>query len=727
MNLQEKLKHYKLSEDEYTKALSLLNKEELSVIEWALFSSLWSEHCSYKSSKVHLKNLYNKSIKIVSEEGENAGVVDLGEGEKVAFKMESHNHPSFIEPFQGASTGVGGILRDIFTMGARPIALANYLCFGEKGSERLKTLIEGVVSGISFYGNCVGVPNITGQTEFDKSYNKNNLVNAFALGYYGKDDKIISSKIKTPGHLLVYVGAKTGKDGVHGASMASESFDKDSESKRPTVQIGDPFYEKCLIESCLEVMKSGLVEAVQDMGAAGLTSSSFEMSYGGGLGLEIDLSKVPLRQKDLTPEEILLSESQERMLLTCSEDNLEPIQNVFKKWGLDAEVIGSVRKEKEIKLYWKGELVCEISPEAIVGNAPQYNHDFEAQESKFVESLTTPDGNIQDSKHLKDMLSSVCGASRSWIYDQYDQRVGAKTLLDCSEQIGAVVLPESKRSVGVALGCRPHLMKLDSKIGAQDAFLHPAICLAAKGYTPWAVTDCLNFGNPQKKKVMSDFVSSLKGLSEACEAFEAPIISGNVSLFNETEDENIAPTPAVGVVGLNTEKVDKNYRPIRSHFQKTESTIYLVECSQLSWTGYSGLVFGCQSSVEGRPFDLAKLRALSNWLVKICGEKDKPFSSRVVSKFGLGFALSNMLTAEVGFQLNKAFDLKELYLEKLYQVILEMPAGSNLEKTDSHHDFSFKKIGKTASGGTLDFNFESYTWSQVQNLKEESWSKNFEL
>lgn len=721
MNLQEKLKHYKLSEVEYKNALGLLNKEELSVIEWALFSSLWSEHCSYKSSKVHLKNLYNKSGKIVSEEGENAGVVDLGEGEKVAFKMESHNHPSFIEPFQGAATGVGGILRDIFTMGARPIALANYLCFGEKGSDRLQTLIEGVVSGISFYGNCVGVPNITGQTEFDKSYNKNNLVNAFALGYYGKGDKIISSKIKTPGNLLVYVGAKTGKDGVHGASMASESFDKDSEAKRPTVQIGDPFYEKCLIESCLEVMKNGLVEAVQDMGAAGLTSSSFEMSYGGGLGLEMDLSKVPLRQDDLTPEEILLSESQERMLLTCTQDNFPKIQAVFKKWGLDAEVIGSVREEKEIRLYWKGELVCEISPEAIVGNAPQYNHEYELKESEF--SGILPEG----SKDLDSMHSSVYGASRSWIYDQYDQRVGAKTLLDCSEQIGAVVLPESKRSVGVALGCRPLLMQFDSKIGAQDAFLYPALCLSAKGYEAWAVTDCLNYGNPQKKNVMSDFVGSLQGLSSACEAFEAPIISGNVSLFNETENENITPTPAVGVVGLNTEKVTEHYKPIRSHFQKPGNSVYLIEYAGLSWSGYSGFISGGKPSAKGEAFDLVKMSDFSKSLLQICRGDKKPLSTRVVGKFGPAFALTNMITNDVGFDINNEFDTKELFKEKFYQVILEMPEDPSEDAVCDGENFSCVKLGETTSDGALKFNSQNYNWDQIQKLKNESWSKNFEL
>ena len=707
MNLQEKLKHYGLSQREYDYALGLLKKENLSDIEWALFSSLWSEHCSYKSSKTFLRKLYKNSDRLVSEEGENAGVVDLGEGERIAFKMESHNHPSFIEPFQGAATGVGGILRDIFTMGARPMALANYLCFGEPSSDRLSELVNGVVSGISFYGNCVGVPNITGQTEFHKSYNKNNLVNAFALGYFGKDDKIVSSKIKTPGHLVVYVGAKTGRDGVHGASMASESFDKDSEAKRPTVQIGDPFYEKCLIESCLEVMRSGLVEAVQDMGAAGLTSSSFEMSHGGGLGLEIDLSKVPLRDETLTPEEILLSESQERMLLTCLEDNFLEVKKAFERWGLDAKVIGYVRKEPQIRLLWKGDIICEIDPGLIVGKAPEYQHEF--KEVQWSDS-----DKVGHQRDLLGFYSSVHGASREWIYNQYDQRVGASTLLDCSEQIGSIVLPESKRSVGVALGCSPKLMTLNPFIGGMDAFLRPALSLSAKGYEPWAVTDCLNFGNPLKPDIMGQFSLSLKGLSQACEAFRSPIISGNVSLFNETEGENIAPTPAVGVVGLNPEKVTKDYRPIRSHFVKAESEVYLLSCRDFVWSGY-GL-----DSVQGQgELDLKKLSQFSKLLLELTrSNKNRPISSRVVGHMGLAGALSNMCTEAVGFGLEVDMDEERLFTEGLYEVVLEF---SETPDFDSLKDFAFVYLGKTTQGGAIDF--ISLNANQINEVKKKAWVK----
>ncbi len=359
--LKEKLKRYRLSVSEYERIQKLLGRDPEG-IEFALFSALWSEHCSYKSSRVHLKKFANKSKRVLQAMGENAGVIDLGQGEKVAFKMESHNHPSFIEPYQGAATGVGGILRDIFTMGARPIALANYLCFGEPSAPRMTSIVEGVVAGISGYGNCVGVPTVTGQTEFHSSYNNNVLVNALAVGLFTKEDPVVTSQASGPGNWVVYVGAKTGRDGVHGASMASESFGEDSASKRPTIQIGDPFLEKLLIESCLEVMKQDLVVAIQDMGAAGLTSSSFEMSAKGGVGFKIHLDKVPLRDSSIGPEEILLSESQERMLLVCEPSKFAAIQKVFHRWNLDASVIGEVTADTDVELIWKNERLCKIDP-----------------------------------------------------------------------------------------------------------------------------------------------------------------------------------------------------------------------------------------------------------------------------------------------------------------------------------------------------------------------------
>jgi phosphoribosylformylglycinamidine synthase subunit PurL len=548
MNLDLKLKHYRISKNEFDKIKELLGREPQGV-EWALFSALWSEHCSYKSSKIHLKKLFNKSPRLVSAEGENAGVIDIGFGEKIAFKMESHNHPSFIEPYQGAATGVGGILRDIFTMGARPVMLANYLCFGEPQAPRMKALVDGVVRGIGGYGNCVGVPTITGQVEFHRSYNKNILVNAFALGLFREGEKVFSAKATGVGNLVVYVGAKTGKDGVHGASMASESFDDKTEAKKPTIQKGDPFLEKLLIESCLEVMKNNLVESIQDMGAAGLTSSSFEMSARGGVGFNLHLDRVPLRDSTMGPEEILLSESQERMLLICKPKNLAKLQEVFKKWDLDAESIGEVVDGKEITLFWRGEILTQINPQLLVDHAPQYERPYDswAPKNKVAEvsSLVS-----SPKETLLKVLSSPEGTSREWVYEQYDQRVGAKTAMDASQTLGVIRLPDSKRGLGLSLGCRPYIMRMDAQIGGADSVLYPSLELAAKGFQPLAVTDCLNFGSPENRTIMSEFVASLEAMSAACEALDAPIISGNVSFYNETLGQNITSTPATGVVGL---------------------------------------------------------------------------------------------------------------------------------------------------------------------------------
>ncbi len=719
MTLEEKLKHYGLSKEEYSMACGILGEKdgieggerEPTQIEWALFSALWSEHCSYKSSKNHLKNLYNKSEIIVSEDGENAGVVDLGQGERVAFKMESHNHPSFIEPFQGAATGVGGILRDIFTMGARPIALSNYLCFGESGSDRLQTLVEGVVSGISFYGNCVGVPNVSGQTEFNKTYNTNNLVNAFALGYYGKDDKIVSSKIRTPGNKVVYVGAKTGKDGVHGASMASESFDEGSESKRPTIQIGDPFYEKCLIESCLEVMKKGLAESVQDMGAAGITSSSFEMSVGGGLGLDLDLSKVPLRDQTMNPEEILLSESQERMLMAVPEANVAEVQKIFSKWGLDAVEIGEVRKEKEIRIFWRNELVCEINPFDIVERAPRYDRPHHKLEWKSIKGEPAL-------LELEEVYSSLQGCSRNWIYDQYDQRVGAKTISDCSSPIGIVRLPESGRPLGMVLGCRSLLMDLSPILGGKDSILSPAIQLSLKGFKPWAVTDCLNFGNPQKENIMSEFTNSLSAMSEACEAFKAPIISGNVSLYNETEGENITSTPATCVVGLRDQELtDADNRLPSSQFAESGSKLVMLECGDFSWSGYSGDLKGQTAWGEG-DLDIPLVKDFCDYLYEIALNGDVR-SSKLVSKFGPQYALSQMLGKEIGVKLNPGVTEELLRTEKLYQVILEVDKSFNLPESK----FKVVELGETTEGGVFEYLGKKLSYVERNDLGQAGWEK----
>lgn len=542
---QKKLKHYRLTEDEYRLAKSFIGRD-LNPIEWPLFSALWSEHCSYKSSKIHLRKFSYRNSATPEMDGENAGIVDLGFDEKIAFKMESHNHPSYIEPFQGAATGVGGILRDIFTMGARPIANANYLCFGDSESPFMTSLKDGVVKGISSYGNCVGVPTVTGQTNFHARYEKNILVNAMSVGYFGPNQPIALSKAAGVGNDVVYVGAKTGKDGVHGAAMASASFDSDLESKKPNIQVGDPFFEKLLIESCLEVLGKNLVVAMQDMGAAGLTSSSFEMASKGQVGLKIDLSLVPMRDSSMNPEEVLLSESQERMLLICEPSKFNELKTVFNKWGLDAVRLGEVTKDRKVKLLWKNEILTDIDPDLLVEKAPRYERPFETW--SMPRRTNSELKKVQPIKKHQENLN--------WIYSQYDQRVGARTAQACESSVATVQLDHSKRGLSIAVGCRPDVMRIDAFIGGLDAVYYPAFQMALQGSKALAVTDCLNFGNPQKKEIMSEFVASVEGIAEASKKLDAPVISGNVSFYNETETQNIISTPATGLVGLRSDVED---------------------------------------------------------------------------------------------------------------------------------------------------------------------------
>ncbi len=640
--LQAKLKHYRLNETEHRRIAGLLGREPQGV-EWALFSAMWSEHCSYKSSRVHLKGLFNKSPRVLQSFGENAGVVDLGDGERVAFKIESHNHPSFIEPYQGAATGVGGILRDIFTMGARPVAVADYLCFGRPEAERMEKIVDGVVRGIGGYGNPVGVPTITGQTEFDPSYDKNVLVNAMAVGLFRKGEKVFLSKAKGTGNLVVYAGAKTGRDGVHGASMASESFGKDSEKKRPTIQIGDPFFEKLLIEACLDVMEQDLVVAIQDMGAAGLTSSSFEMASKGGVGFDLHLDRVPLREAGLDPESILLSESQERMLMVVEPAQLSKVEAVFKRWGLEAVAIGEVVARKTVKLFWGTELLTEIDPELLTEHAPMYERPFEKwTPQNRVGAVNEVAVDVKDAgATLLEALSSPQGCSREFIYRQYDGHVGASTAADCHDSVGAIRLKDSGRGLGVVLGCRPQVMRLDAREGGLDAVAYPSLELAAKGFEPLAVTDCLNFGNPERVPVMSSFVAALGGMNEICSSLVTPIISGNVSFYNETEGRNITPTPSTGIVGLrpSVEKLAK------SHFTRTGDHVYVLRLPMLTQGGVLAENKGHTARAFGH-LEGAKVAKFAKTLRHLTdgadGEKDAISATRVVGKFGLAYALARM-------------------------------------------------------------------------------------
>ena len=742
MALQQKLDLYRVSVSEYQKMKELLGRDPRGV-EWAVFSALWSEHCSYKSSKTHLKKLFSQSGRVLQSFGENAGIVDLGEGEKLAFKMESHNHPSFIEPYQGAATGVGGILRDIFTMGARPIALANYLCFGQPDADRMPQLVDGVVRGIGDYGNCVGVPTITGQTNFHKSYNANILVNAMALGLFTQKDPVCLSKARGVGNKVVYVGARTGRDGVHGASMASQSFDEDSRSRRPTVQIGDPFFEKLLIESCLEVMKKDLVVAIQDMGAAGLTSSSFEMAGKGKVGLTLYLDRIPLRDSSMNPEDILLSESQERMLLICQPEKLEDLISIFKKWGLEARAIGEVIKEPVIRLIWRGETLTELSPKEIVDEAPRYQRDYNPWVFKSDPEVRKifGDQSLLQNAPLKKILSRIEACDRQWIYKQYDQRVGACTSLDCSSPLGVIVLP-SGRCLATVLGCRPHLVRQDAWLGGMDSIAYPIIEMAVKGFEALAVTDCLNFGSPEKKEVMSEFVAALNGMNEACLAFDTPIVSGNVSFYNETLGEEICPTPSTGLVGLGDgpEKIPS------SDFEKSGDVILLVSLGESMSCGYfpeleNGiLITSFHQSPDGgeKPDkmvcervplkfffgeDLQILAGRVKKLREIVNKKN-PRSSRVVGSFGLAYTLIRM-----GFKKTLGAVItshQNPFVEPLYQVLLTTDPGNSLDlKVELEACGMGVEVIGEVKGDHLKWQQLNLSVPEARKIYENSWFESF--
>lgn len=700
---EKKLKLYRLTQDEYQLAKKSLGRE-LKDIEWPLFSALWSEHCSYKSSKNHLRKFSYRNAMTPDMDGENAGIVDLGYGERIAFKMESHNHPSFIEPVQGAATGVGGILRDIFTMGARPIALANYLCFGEKSAPRMNELMSGVVQGISMYGNCVGVPTVAGQTNFHEKYNQNILVNAMAVGYLTDDMPLALSKAKGVGNYVVYVGAKTGRDGVHGASMASASFDNDSESKKPNVQIGDPFFEKLLIEACLEVLQQKLVVAMQDMGAAGLTSSSFEMSSHGQVGLSIDLKNVPLRDSTMTPEEILLSESQERMLLICEPKNFEKLKSVFHKWNLDATILGEVRSSKNIQLKWGDEVLTELDPDVIVKNAPRYDRPYE----KWVhENQTTePVRSIDNLPKLPQQTLEK--ENLNWIFNQYDQRVGARTAQDCSSPIAFVQLDQSKRGLAIAVGCRPELMRMDAQIGALDSVYYPAFQMAVQGAKLLAVTDCLNFGNPQKNKIMSEFVASVEAIAFASRALDAPVISGNVSFYNETLTDNIISTPATGMVGLR--ETVENLIP--THFV---SAFESVICVSYKWVQSTTFVSEKQNQIskfnldsDANPVEFIQLCQLMD--ERIQKDKIKITSIKACGLGGIELTTQKMSNSGIGFSKSVELSTESLLKDQLYQfLVTTTDAQQVLSFFQSHFKslkykdrlFSCAIVGQTVPTGVI--------------------------
>jgi phosphoribosylformylglycinamidine synthase subunit PurL len=545
-----------LSEEEYQRVITALGREP-NLVELGIFSVMWSEHCSYKSSRIHLKKLPTEAPWVICGPGENAGVIDIGDNQAAIFKMESHNHPSYIEPFQGAATGVGGILRDVFTMGARPIANMNALRFGDPRHPKMKHLVQGVVEGIGSYGNCVGVPTVGGETNFHKAYDGNILVNAMTVGV-ADQDKIFYSAATGIGNPIVYVGSKTGRDGIHGATMASADFDEHSDEKRPTVQVGDPFTEKLLIEACLELMATDAIVAIQDMGAAGLTSSSVEMATNGKAGIILDMDKVPCREEGMTPYEMMLSESQERMLIVLKPGKEAMAEAIFHKWELDFAVIGEVTDTGHMVLTWKGETVCDIPLGPLAEDAPLYDRPALSLVDYKVWANVAPLGDIPESTDIgADLLKLMACpdlASRRWIWEQYDSQVGADTLQKSGGDAAVVRIHGTQKALAISTDCTPRYCYADPYEGGKQAVAECYRNLSAVGALPLAITNCLNFANPQRPEIMAQIVECLRGMGDACRALDFPIVSGNVSLYNESKATGggsaILPTPAIGGVGI---------------------------------------------------------------------------------------------------------------------------------------------------------------------------------
>ena len=559
-----------LTKDEYNKINELL-KRKPNLTELAIFSAMWNEHCSYKSSRKHLKNLHTKGSKVIQGPGENAGVIDIGDEDAIVFKIESHNHPSFIEPYQGAATGVGGIMRDVFTMGARPIANLNSIHFGSTQHKKTKNLLRGVVKGIGGYGNCIGVPTIAGQTNFDESYNGNILVNAMTLGLVNKK-KIFYSRAAGLDKPVIYVGSKTGRDGIHGASMASAVFDDKIEEKKPTVQVGDPFTEKLLLEACLELMREDSIISIQDMGAAGLTSSSVEMASKGKLGIELNLNKVPCREDKMIPYEIMLSESQERMLIILENGKEQKAKEIFDKWNLDFAVIGKTTDTKNLELFFNKEKVAEIPIDYLAEKAPMYDRKW--KKTKLPQKINYTKETFKSLKlesSLIKILSNPNVCDKKWIWEQYDHTVMGDTIQKPGGDAGVVRVHGTKKAIAACVDSSAIYCFAHPLTGGKQVVCESWRNLISVGATPIAITNCLNFGNPEKEKNMGEFVECVSGISEAAKYLNFPVVSGNVSFYNETKDTGIKPTPSIGGIGLL-----KNYKNMLTMSLKKEDNLLLV-------------------------------------------------------------------------------------------------------------------------------------------------------
>jgi len=626
-----------LTAEEYARIQKILGREP-NLTELGIFGAMWSEHCSYKSSRVHLKKFPTKGKVVIQGPGENAGVVDIGDGLGLVFKMESHNHPSFIEPYQGAATGVGGILRDVFTMGARPIALLDSLRFGAPDHPKTSFLVGGVVGGIAGYGNCMGIPTVGGEAYFDPCYNQNILVNAMCVGLV-RQDRIFKGKASGVGNPVIYVGSKTGRDGIHGAIMASEEFDEKSEEKRPTVQVGDPFTEKLLLEACLELMQQDYLVGIQDMGAAGLTSSSFEMASRAGTGIEMNLDQVPTREEGMSPYELMLSESQERMLCVVKRGYEEEAKKIFHKWDLDAAVVGRVTDDGVMRIKFHGETAAELPIAPLVSNAPVYErpirepHSFKELNRLDLASLALPK---DFNSVLKTLIGGINLSSRRWVWEQYDHMVMLNTAILPGSDAAVLRIPGTKKGVAVTTDCNAGYCYLNPSLGGQIAVAEAARNLVCSGAKPLAITDCLNFGSPEKPEVMWQFKEAVEGITEACLALDTPVTGGNVSFYNETKGEAIHPTPTIGMVGI-LEDIERRM----TQFFKEEGDLILLAGEtqdELGGSEYLKVIHGrLAGSVPS--LDLKKEKALHEFILKAI-EKALVKSAHDCSEGGLAVAIA---------------------------------------------------------------------------------------
>ncbi|MDX4070597.1 phosphoribosylformylglycinamidine synthase subunit PurL [Aliarcobacter skirrowii] len=701
MNIEEIALAHSLTKDEFENIKKILGREP-NYVEIGIFSAMWSEHCSYKSSKKYLSGFPTKAPWVIQGPGENAGVIDIGDGYAAVFKMESHNHPSFIEPYQGAATGVGGILRDVFTMGARPVASMNSIRFAsiEGNSETAKKhryLLKGVVAGIGGYGNCMGVPTIGGETSFEECYAGNNLVNAFTLGL-AKTDEIFYGRAEGIGNPVIYVGSKTGRDGLGGAVMSSASFTEDSESKRPTVQVGDPFTEKLLLEACLELFKADLIVGIQDMGAAGLTSSSFEMAGRSGSGMIMHLDKVPAREEGMTPYDFMLSESQERMLICAKKGCEQQIIDIFQKWELDVAVIGEVTNTGNMELFWHGEKVADIPVQPVSEEAPVLDRPVSEPEYLKTISNVNMDKQISNQIAFDELFSDMEVVDKSWIYSQFDSMVQTNTIKGPGSLDGSTIrIKETGKALSMSADCNTRFCYINPQLGAAAAVMESGRNVAMTGAVPKAITDCLNFGNPQNPEVMWQFKESCEGIKNACRALNTPVIGGNVSLYNETNGVSVFPTPSIAMVGVNEDA--QNVLP--SKLQESGNVLYLLGDTYSEFGGslYLKKLYGKVAGVHPK-VDFEKELALWNTVIEANRAKLLK-SAKDVNLGGIAISLAKMaVVGNIGVEANISLnDSKDIFSESLSRAIVEVNPKNceEFEKLASKNKVSYVAIGKTGT------------------------------